>query len=84
MEPLQRTQRVYTGSATRNEVKAYSSFGLYCLGFDYQGANMLDLVLDLLFLALTRRRVTPLYTQVDAWRLTESRPAHAQRVRLGD
>ena len=34
------------------EVKAYSSLGLYCLGFDYQGANTLDLVLDLLFLAL--------------------------------
>ena len=45
---------------------------------------MLDLVLDLLFLAFTHRRVTPLYTQVDARRLTESRPAHTQRVRLGD
>ena len=45
---------------------------------------MLDLVLDLFFLALNRRRVVPLYTQVDARRLTESRPAHKQRVRLGD
>ena len=34
---------------------------------------MLDLVLDLLFLELTRRWVTPLYTQVDARRFTESR-----------
>ena len=54
------------------EVKAYSSLGLYYLGFDYQGANTLDLVLDLLFLELTRLRVTPLYTQVDARRLTDS------------
>ena len=66
------------------EVKAYSSLGLYCLGFDYQRVNTLDLVLDLLFLELTRRRVTPLYTQVDARQLTESRPAHTQHVRLGD
>ena len=52
--------------------------GLYYLGFDYQGANTLDLVLDILFLALSRRRVVHLYTQVDARRLTESRPAHTQ------
>ena len=45
---------------------------------------MLDLAFNLLFLALNRRRVVPLYTQVDAQRLTESRPAHIQRVRLGD
>ena len=45
---------------------------------------MLDLVLNELFLELTRHRVTPLYTQVDARRLTEPRPAHTQRVRLGD
>ena len=31
------------------EVKAYSSLGLYCLGYDYQGANTLDLLPDLLF-----------------------------------
>ena len=54
------------------------------MGFDYQGANTLDLVLDVLFLALNRRRVIPLYTQVDAQLLTESRPAHTQRVRLSD
>ena len=66
------------------EVKAYSSLGLYCLGFDYQGANTLDLAFDLLFLVLTRCRVVPLYTQVDAQRLTASRPAHRQGVRLGD
>ena len=34
------------------------------------------------FLSLNRRRVVPLYTQVDARRFTESRPAH-KRVRLG-
>ena len=45
---------------------------------------MLDLAFDLFFLALNRHRVVPLYTQVDAQRLTESRPAHRQRVRLGD
>ena len=44
------------------EVKAYSSLGLYCLGFNYQGVNTLDLVLDLFFLALNHHRVTPLYT----------------------
>ena len=45
------------------EVKAYSGLGLYCLGFDYQGENTLDLVLGLLFLELTRRWVTPfIYT----------------------
>ena len=78
------TESFYPGSAPRNKVKAYSCFRLYCLGFDYQGANTLDLVLGLLFHALTRRRVTPLYTQVDARRLTESLPAHTQHVRLGD
>ena len=36
-----------------------------------------------LFLALNRHRVIPLYTWVDAWWPTESRPAH-NRVRLGD
>ena len=45
---------------------------------------MLDLAFDLLFLALNLRRVVPLYTQVDAQWLTESRPAHRQPVRLGD
>ena len=74
----------YPGSAPHNEVKAYSCFRLYCLGFDYQGANTLDLLLDLLFLALTCRRVTPLYTQADARWLIECRPAHTQCVWLGD
>ena len=63
----------YPGSAPLNEVKAYSCFRLYCLMFDYQGANTLGLVLDLLFLVLTRCWVTPLYTQVDTQRSTESR-----------
>ena len=34
--------------------------------------------LDQLFLALSRRRVIPLYTRVDALWLTESRPAYKQ------
>ena len=46
------------------------------LGFDDQGAKYASLALDLLFLALSRRRVVPLCTRVDAWRPTESRPAH--------
>ena len=46
------------------------------LGFDDQGAKYAGLALDLLFLALSRRRVVPLYTRIDAWRPTESRPAH--------
>ena len=53
------------------------------LGFDDQGAKYASLALDLLFLALSRHRVVPLYTWVDAWWPTESRPAH-NRVRLGD
>ena len=48
------------------------------LGFDDQGAKYASLALDLLFLALIRRRVIPLYTRVDALRLTESRLAHKQ------
>ena len=34
--------------------------------------------LDELFLALSRQQVVPLYTRVDALRLTESRTAHKQ------
>ena len=44
------------------------------LGFDDQGAKYASLALDLLFLAslvaISRRRVVPLYTRVDAWRPT--------------
>ena len=64
------------------KVKAYSSLIWYFLGFVYQGANMLDLAFDLFSLALTRRRVVPLYTQVDARQFIESQAAH-KRVRLG-
>ena len=46
------------------------------LGFNDQGEKYARLALDLLFLALSRRRVVPLYTRVNAWRPTESRPAH--------
>ena len=49
---------------------------------DYQGVNMLDLAFDLLFLALNRHRVIPLYTQVDARRFTESRLAHTQTIQV--
>ena len=35
-------------------------------------------VLDELFLALSRHQVVPLYTRVDALRLTESRPAYKE------
>ena len=38
--------------------------------------DTLCLALDVLFLALSHRRVVPLYTRVDALRLTESRPAY--------
>ena len=70
---------VYTGSAPYGEGKSLrSSFEWDCLCLDYQGANPLDLVLDLMLLVLNRRRVVPLYTEVDAQRLTESRPAHKQ------
>ena len=43
-----------------------------------RGRDMLCLALDELFLALSRQRVVPLYTRVDALRTTESRPAHKQ------
>ena len=40
--------------------------------------DTLCLDLDELFLARSRQRVVPLYTRVDALRLTESRPAYKQ------
>ena len=40
--------------------------------------DMLCPALDELFLALSRQRVVPLYTRVDALRLTESQPAYKQ------
>ena len=80
----QRTQEFILVRPLVVKVKAQSSMRWYCLCLDYQGAIPLDLAFDLLFLALNRRRVVPLYTQIDAQRLTESRPAHRQRVRLGD
>ena len=60
----------YTSLAPCGEGKSLrSSLGWYCLCLDYQGANPLDLASDLLFLALNRRRVVPLYTQVDVQQL---------------
>ena len=68
---------VYTSSAPYNEGKSLrSSFEWDCLSLDNQEANPLDLALDLMLLALNRRRVVPLYTKVDAQRLVESRPVH--------
>ena len=46
------------------------------LGFDDQGVKYASLALDLLFLALSRRRIVLLYTRVNVLRPTESRPAH--------
>ena len=44
---------------------------------------MLSLALDEIFLVLNRRRVVPLYREVDAKRLSESLPAHKSvRLRL--
>ena len=46
---------VYTGLAPCSEGKILrSSFGWYCLCLDYQGANPLDLVLDLMLLVLSQ------------------------------
>ena len=70
---------VYTGSAPYGEGKSLrSSFEWDCLRLDYQGAKSLDLALDLILLALNHRRVVPLYIEVDAQRLIESRPAYKQ------
>ena len=60
------------------KVKAYDPIVVGLIELDEQGANPLDLVLDLMLLALNRRRIDPLYTEVDAQRLSESRPAHKQ------
>ena len=60
------------------KVVAYSSLRWDCLCLDYQGAKSHDLALDLMLLVLNHRRVVPLYTEVDAQRLTESRLAHKQ------
>ena len=70
---------VYTGSAPYGGGKSLrSSFEWDCLCLDNQGANPLDLALDFMLLALNRRQVVPLYTEVDAQWLIESRPAHKQ------
>ena len=54
---------VYTGSAPCGEVKSLrSSFEWDYVCLDNQGANPLDLALDLMLLALNRRQVVPLYT----------------------
>ena len=60
------------------KVQAYDPVEWDCLCLNYQGAESLDLALDLMFLALKRRRVISLYTEVDAQWLIESRPAHKQ------
>ena len=68
---------VYTGSAPYGEGKSLrSSFEWDCLCLDYQGAESLDLALDLMLLALNRRWVVPLNTRIDVLRPTESRSAH--------
>ena len=64
------------------KVKAYVQLRLYCLGFRRPGAKTHCLVIDLILLVLNCRRVVPLYREVDAPRLSESRPAY-DNVRLG-
>ena len=75
--------RIYTSSAPYGEGRPTSS----CVGIIEvsmtRERNALCLALDLLSLALSRRRVVPLYTRVDALQSSESRSAHRQ-VRLGD
>ena len=69
--------QVYTGSAPYGEGKSLrSNFEWDCLCLDNQEAESLDLALELWFRTLNRRRVVPLYTDIDAQWLTESRPAH--------
>ena len=68
---------VYTGSAPYGEGKSLrSSFEWHYLFLDYQGAKSPDLAFDLMLPVLNRRQVIPLYTEVDAQRLTKSQPAH--------
>ena len=70
-------ERVYTSSAPYVKVRPTSSW----VGIDVSMTRERDtlcLALDELFLALSRPQVVPLYTRVDALRLTESRPAYTQ------
>ena len=64
------------------KVKAYVQLRWYYLGFRSPGAKPLCLAIDLILLVLNRRRVVPLYREVDAQRLSESQPAY-NSVRLG-
>ena len=68
----------YTGSAPYGEGKSLLQLRWNYLGFDDQGAKPLCLAIDLILLVLNRRWVVPLYREVNAQRLSESRPAYKQ------
>ena len=78
------TREFYTSSAPYNEGKSLRlvGFGIAEVSIS-KGLNSLAWLSIWLFLALSRNRVVPLYTWVDAWRPIESRPAN-NRIRLGD
>ena len=82
LKGLKRTRdarEFYTSSAPYDEGK---SLRLVVIGIarvsKARERDTLCLVLDWLFLTLSRWRVVPLYTRVDALWLTESRPAYKQ------
>ena len=74
----------YTSSAPYDEGKSLRLVGIGIAGVSISKRLNSPAWLSIwLFLDLSRHRVVPLYTWVDAWWPTESRPAH-NRVWLGE
>ena len=78
-----RNTRVYTGSAPYGEGKSLRPVEVVLIRVSMtRELNCYAWLSIRSFLSLNRCRVVPLYREVDAQRLSESRPAH-KSVRLG-
>ena len=78
-----RNMRVYTGSAPYGEGKSLRPVEVVLIRVSMtRELNCYAWLLMRPFLSLNRCRVVPLYREVDAQQLSESRPAH-KSVRLG-
>ena len=78
-----RNTRVYTGSAPYGEGKSLRPVEVVLIRVSMtRELNCYAWLSTRSFLPLSRRRVVSLYREVDAQRLSESRPAH-KSVRLG-
>ena len=78
-----RNTRVYTGSAPYGEGKSLRPVEVVLIRVSItRELNCYAWLSARSFLSLNRRRVVPLYREVDAQQLSESRPAH-KSVRLG-